>query len=539
MAGHELEIVLLALVAGTTALVVLSRFTEVPYPILLVVGGLGLSFLPGLPDVRLDPDVVLTIFLPPLLYVAAFFTSVRDLRENLRPIVFLAVGLVFVTTAAVALVGHAIGLSVTAAFVLGAVVSPTDPLAATAIARRLSAPRRVVTIIEGESLVNDGTALVVYGVAVTAAVTGHFSAVDAGVDFFGGILGGLAIGLAAGWVVAQIRRRLPEELPEVTLTLASPYFAYLPAEIAGVSGVIAVVTLGVYIGWVSPGLSGPNQRLQSFAAWEVLQFVLNAALFVLIGLQLPIVVGALDGVSGWELAGEAAAVSLTVIVVRLLWVLPATYLPRKLSRWLRERDPAPPFTHTLVVAWTGLRGGVALAAALALPLVAEGGGPFPDRDRIVFLAFAVVLVTLLVQGLSLPALIKRLGIAGDDGARQHEDEVRVRAAEAALERIEELEDEDWVREDSAERLRDLYEHRLERFRRRADADGELGDLDEQTAAFARLRAELINAEREALLDLRRRGDITEEVMRRVERDLDLEESRIGDELPSPVSTRSA
>jgi CPA1 family monovalent cation:H+ antiporter len=331
--------------------------------------------------------------------------------------------------------------------------------------------------------------------------------------------------------VAQVRRRLPEELPEVALTLASPYFAYLPAEIAGVSGVIAAVTLGLYIGWVSPELSGPNQRLQSFATWEVLQFVLNAALFVLIGLQLPVVFGELDGVSAWQLAGEAAAVSATVIAVRLLWIVPATYLPRILSRRLRERDPAPPLTHTLVVGWTGLRGGVALAAALALPLVGEGG-PFPDRDRIVFLAFAVVLVTLLVQGLSLPALIKRLGIADDGDSRRHEDEVRVRAAEAALARIDELEGEDWVREDSAERLRDLYEHRLERFRRRAEADGAPGHLDERTADFARLRAALIEAEREAVLDLRRRGEIAEEAMRRIERDLDLEETRLGQELPA-------
>ena len=284
MAGHELEIVILALLVGSTGLVLLSLFTEVPYPILLVLGGLALSFAPGLPDVRLDPDVVFTIFLPPLLYAAAFFTSVRDLRANVRPITFLAVGLVLLTTVAVAVVAHAVGLSWPAAFVLGAVVSPTDPLAATAIARRLSAPRRVVTVVEGESLVNDGTALVLYGVAVGAAVTGSFSAAEAGFDFFAGILGGLAIGMAAGWLVAQVRRRVEVPLAESTVTLASPYLAYLPAEIAGVSGVIAVVTTGVYLGWRSPDLSGASARLQSFAVWEVLQFVLNAALFVLIGL---------------------------------------------------------------------------------------------------------------------------------------------------------------------------------------------------------------------------------------------------------------
>ena len=525
MAGHELEIVILALLVGSTGLVLLSLFTEVPYPILLVLGGLALSFAPGLPDVRLDPDVVFTIFLPPLLYAAAFFTSVRDLRANVRPITFLAVGLVLLTTVAVAVVAHAVGLSWPAAFVLGAVVSPTDPLAATAIARRLSAPRRVVTVVEGESLVHDGTALVLYGVAVGAAVTGSFSAAEAGLDFFAGILGGLAIGMAAGWLVAQVRRRVEVPLAESTVTLASPYLAYLPAEIAGVSGVIAVVTTGVYLGWRSPDLSGASARLQSFAVWEVLQFVLNAALFVLIGLQLPVVMSELDGLPALQLAGEAAAVCATVIVARVVWVFVSAYLPR-LVRRVRERDPMPPWPHLVLVAWTGLRGAVALAAALALPLEAASG-PFPDRERIVFLAFAVVLVTLLLQGLSLPALIRRLGVADDGRDDWRESEARLRAAEAALTRIDELSHEDWVRADSAERLRHLYEHRHDRFSKQLHRGDGHPEMEERTEAFVRLRTELISAERESLVDLRRRGVITEEVMRRVERDLDLEESRLG------------
>ena len=528
MESHEVEIVLLVLLTGTVALVVLANRVSIPYPILLVIGGLALGLVPGLPDVTLDPDLVLLIFLPPLLYSAAFFSSLRELRANLRPISLLAVGLVIATTATVALVAHlVVGLSWEAAFVLGAIVSPTDPIAATSIAQRLGAPRRVVTIIEGESLINDGTALVVYRFAVVAVVSGSFSLVDAGIEFPLGIVGGAVVGLAIAWIVAHIRRRLEDPLTEITISLATAYFAYLPAELVGVSGVIAAVTAGVYLGWRSPELISPATRLQAFGTWEVLVFVLNGVLFILIGLQLPVVLDGLSNESAAELVLYAAAVSAVVIATRFAWVYPAAWLPRRLSARLRGRDPMPPWSYVFLVAFTGMRGAVALAAALALPLETDAGAPFPGRDLIIFLAFSVIVVTLLLEGLSLPWLIRRLGLAsGDEGEDWREAEARLRAAEAALDRIDELAGEDWVRDDTAERMRGLYDYRRRRFAARFDGSGEHAAFEERSADFQRLRAELIEAERAMVLDMRAKGVINDEVMRRVERDLDLEHSRL-------------
>jgi monovalent cation/hydrogen antiporter len=528
MESHEVEVVLLVLLTGTAALVVLANRVSIPYPILLVIGGLALGLVPGLPDVTLDPDLVLLIFLPPLLYSAAFFSSLRELRVNLRPISLLAVGLVFATTASVAVVAHTlVGLSWEVAFVLGAIVSPTDPIAATAIARRLGAPRRVVTIIEGESLINDGTALVAYRFAVVAVVSGSFSLLDAGIEFALGIIGGAAVGLAVAWIVAHVRRKLEDPLTEITISLATAYFAYLPAELLGVSGVIAAVVAGVYLGWRSPELISPATRLQAFGTWEVLVFVLNGVLFILIGLQLPVVVDGLSGESTGELLLYAAVVSAVVIATRFAWVYPATWLPRRLSASLRRRDPMPAWSSVFLVAFTGMRGGVALAAALALPLETDAGAPFPGRELVIFLAFSVVVVTLLLEGLSLPWVIRRLGLAsGDEGEDWREAEARLRAAEAALDRIDELAGEDWVRDDTADRMRGVYEYRRRRFAARFDGSGDHTAFEERSADYQRLRTELLEAERAMVLDLRAKGVINDEVMRRVERDLDLEHSRL-------------
>lgn len=528
METADLELVLLVLLAGATALVVLANRVEVPYPILLVIGGLALSLVPGLPEVTLQPELVLLIFLPPLLYAAAFFSSVRDLKTHLRTISLLSVGLVLATTVTVAVVSHAVidDLSWAAAFVLGAIVSPTDPIAATAIARRLGAPRRVVTVVEGESLINDGTALVAYRFAVAAVVSGSFSLWEAGLEFVLVVAGGAAVGLAIAWVVAELRRRLDDALTEITISLATAYFAYLPAELLGVSGVIAAVGAGVYLGWRSPELIAPATRLQAFGLWEVLVFVLNGALFVLIGLQLPTVVDGLSGEPAGELLLYAALVTATVILTRFIWVYPATWLPRKLSARTRLRDPMPPLGDVFLTAWTGMRGAVALAAALALPLEVDGGGPFPERDLIIFLAFSVILATLLLQGLSLPWLIRRLGLARQEGEDWRESEARLRAAEAALTRIDELAAEDWVREETVERMRGLYDYRRQRFQARFDGSGDHHRYEERSADYQRFRRELLEAERAMVLDLRRKGVIDEETMRRVERDLDLEDSRL-------------
>jgi CPA1 family monovalent cation:H+ antiporter len=479
-----------------------------------------------MPDLELPPDLVLVAFLPPLLYAAAFFTSLRELRANVRPIGLLSIGLVLMTTVVVAIVAHAAidELSWPTAFVLGAIVSPTDPLAATTIARRLGVPRRLVTIVEGESLINDGTALVAYRVAVAAAVSGSFSLWDAGMGFVLNAVGGIAIGLAVGWVVRQVRRRLDNPPAEIAISLLTGYFAFLPAERLGVSAVLAAVSAGVYLGWHAPELTTVQVRLQGFAVWEILVLVLNALLFVLIGLQLPAILDALGNYSTATLVGYGALVSATVILARFVWVFTATYLPRLGGGRGPKRDSLP-WQGPAMVAWTGMRGAVSLAAALALPLETDAGSPFPGRELIIFLAFSVILATLVAQGLSLPLVIRWLGLEDDGLDASEEAKARKHAALAALARLDELIEEDWVREDTAERLRGAYRFRLDRFAARFDEDDD-GNLDERSAAFQRLRRELLEAERLAVVDLRRQGHITDDVMHRVERDLDLEDARL-------------
>ena len=528
MESADLEPILLGLLAGATALVVLAYVVSVPYPILLVLGGLALSLVPGLPPVELAPELVLLIFLPPLLYGAAFFSSPRELRANLRPISLLSVGLVLFTTVAVALAAHyVIGMPWAAAFVLGAIVSPTDPVAATAIAGRLGAPRRVVTIVEGESLINDGTALVAYRFAVAAVTAGTFSLWEAGLEFVVSVTGGALIGVALGWLVRQVRARIEDTPTEIFISLGTAYFAYLPAELLHVSGVIAAVSAGVYLGWHSPSIVGPATRLQTIAVWGVLTFTLNVALFVLIGLQLPTVIEGLEGEPAGELILYALLISGVVMATRIAWVFPAAWIPRKLSPSLRRRDPMPGWQTILLIGWIGLRGAVTLAAALAIPLETDAGAPFPFRDLIIFLAFSVILATLLLQGLTLPPLIRRLGLAGEEDSDWREDEARLRAAEAALARLDALAGEDWTREDTIERMRGLYDYRRRRYAARlGDGDKPSEKYEARSSQFQRLRRETIEAERAAVLDLRRKGVITDDIMRRVERDLDLEDSRL-------------
>jgi Na+/H+ antiporter len=520
-------LLLLALLVAVAGLIALAPATRIPYPILLVLGGLALGFIPGIPTVELDPELVLVAFLPPLLYSAAFFTSLRQLRANVRPISMLAVGLVLATSATVACVAHAIvpDLSWSAAFVLGAIVSPTDPVAATAIARRLGVPRRLVSVIEGEALVNDATALIVYRFAVAAVLSGAFSLGEAVLEFLWSAAGGIAIGLAVGWLVRQVRRRLDNTPAELTISLLTAYLAYLPADAAGVSAVLAAVTAGVYLGWYAPELTTAETRMQSQAVWEILVFLLNAILFVLIGLQLPLVLDQLSGRSAGELAWYAVAVSGIVILTRLAWVFPTAWLPRRLVRRVRERDPMPPWRQIALVGWTGMRGAVSLAAALALPLTTDAGDAFPGRDLIIFLTFCVILATLVLQGLSLPAVIRALRLEEDHLDEKEEVKARIHAADAALVRLEELVGEDWVRDDTAERMRGFYGFRRNRFVARFDGS-DAGPIEERSVAYQRLRRELLEAERDAVIELRRQGRITDDVMRRVERDIDLEAARL-------------
>jgi len=519
----HIEVTLVLLLVAVALLAAAARAINVPYPIVLVIGGAVLGFF-GLPDVKLDPDLVLLIFLPPLLYAAAFFANLRDLRADLRVISLQAIGLVLATMVVVAVVAHELvdGVSWPVAFTLGAIVGPTDPVAATAIARRLGVPRRQIAILEGEGLINDATALVAYQIGIKATVgVAAFSLMDAGLEFVVDAVGGIAIGLAVGYVVAEIRQRLNDPLIENTIGLLTAYAAYVPAEQAGVSAVLAAVTVGCYLGWRAPRIAGPSTRLMGFGMWELLQFLLNALLFVLIGLQLPSILDTLDETfSTSTLLGYGAAVSAAVVLTRLAWGHSLVFVIRALDRRASQRERRSNWRLRTVIAWAGMRGAVSLAAALALP------GDFPQRDLIVFLTFAVIFVTLVLQGLTLPPLIRWLDVR-DDGTEEEREELKARlyATKAALARIDELAGEEWTRDDTIERMRGAYEYRKRRLAARA---GKIEDdgMEDRSVAYQTLVREILEAQREAVVRLRNEGTISNDVMHRLERELDLEDERL-------------
>jgi Na+/H+ antiporter len=524
------DLVVLAVLVGVGGFLLLAERMSIPYPILLVAGGTALAFVPGVSDFVLDPDIVLVAFLPPLLYSAAFFTSIQDLKSNYRPIGLLATGLVALTTVTVAVVAHyVVDLPWAAAFVLGAIVSPTDPVAATEIAVRSHAPRRLVTIVEGESLINDSTGLIAYKFAVAAVTTGTFHLLTAAGDFVLSAVGGIALGLAIGFVAAEIRKRLDDAPTETAISLLTPYAAYLPAEALGVSAVLSVVTAGLYLGWRSPELVTPSTRIQVTGFWELLQFGLNAALFVLIGLQLPTVINGLDAYSTQELVGYGLLIAATCLVTRLGFLFPFNIASRLLVRTGLRSSPSmdvPSLKLTFLLGWSGMRGAVSLAIALAIPLTTDAGDPFPERDLIIFLAYAVILVTVIGQGLTLGKLIEWAGLYDDEETvAEQESRARIGASQAAIERLRELEGEDWVREETWDRMVRSYEYRIRRFEARLDEDDD-GDIEQGSQAYQRLRRKVLEAERAEIIRARNRGDITDEIMRRIERDLDLEDARL-------------
>jgi CPA1 family monovalent cation:H+ antiporter len=523
----QAELLIVGLLVAVTVLGALARRLSLPYPIVLVVGGALFGFVPGVPPVKLDPNVVLVIFLPPLLYGAAFFSNLNDMRANLRGLALTSVGLVLVTMCAVAVVAHELiaGLPWGAAFALGAVVSPTDPLAGAAIMRRLGVPRRLVSAVEGEGLFNDATALVAYRVAVAAVVSGSFSLADAGWRFVAGAAGGIAIGLIVGWAIAEIRKRVNDPQLSITVSLLSGYAAFIPADQLGASGVLAAVTTGIYMGIRGPSIIDARTRLQGFMVWDILDFLLNAALFVLVGLQLRPVVDALGGYSAGTLAGYALAVTAVVIVARVAWLFTLPYVIRALDRRPSQRARRLGAGPRFVVGWAGMRGAVSLAAALALPLTTDAGARFPARDLIIFLTFAVILATLVVQGLSLPAVIRWLRVHGDDGEDREELRARLEAAKAALAQLDALGEEEWTRDETVERMRGLYEYRKRRFAARA---GKIEDdgYEDRSLAYQQMVQAVLAAQREAVVRLRNEGVISNEVMNRVVREMDLEESRL-------------
>jgi Na+/H+ antiporter len=525
---HEIELVL-ALMVAVAAVATVGRALRIPYPILLVLGGLALALLPVVPDVRLAPELVFLLFLPPLLYIAAFDTSIRDVRALLRKIVSLAVGLVLATTVAVAVVAHELvpDLGWPAAFALGAIVSPPDAVAAAAVFRRLGVPAKLVTLLEGESLFNDATALVAYRAALAAMATATFSLGEAGLRFVAVAVGGVLVGLAVGKAVAWLRHRIDDPPVEITLSLLTPFAAWLPAEWLGVSGVLATVTAGLCVGWWAPRIMQSETRVRGRAVWDMVVFVLNGLVFILIGLQLSTILPTLSGRSLLWLTGLGALLSLTVILVRLAWLFVVAYLPRLILGPPPGDGPAPRWTHVFVAGWAGMRGVLSLAAALALPLAT------PERDLLIFLTFCVILATLVAQGLSLPWLIRKLGVGEDTAAREHlERQARTAAAEAATARIEELANEWPTHLPLIETLRGQYAHRATHLGEHSnETSGEEaaspdGEAEQEMLEHHLIRRAVIDAERTALLDLRDRGEIGDQVWRRIERDLDLEELRM-------------
>ena len=525
---EHVEIIVAALFVAAAGLNVLARWLDVPYPIPLVLGGLLLGLVPGMPEVELDPDVVLLVFLPPLLYSAASFSDLAALRADVRAISMSAIGLVLVTIGVVGVIAHeTIGLPWAMSFALGAIVAPTDPVAATAIMRRLGAPRRIVNLVEGESLVNDASALVAWRVAVGAAVGGSFSALDATVDFIGAVAGGIAIGLATGWVVAQIRRKVDDPTTGSTISVLTGYAAFLPAEELHVSGVLAAVTAGLYMGWHAPTIVSPEGRLQSSSMWEVLTFLLNATLFILIGLQLPLIVDGLDTYSVAEAIGYSALICATVIGTRFLWLFTMPYLLRAVDRRPEQRERRVGAAPRVIVGWAGMRGAVSLAAALALPLETDAGAALPGRDLILFITFALILFTVVVQGLTLPVLIRRLGVGVEESELEKEDaSARYTAAQAGIARLDELAGEEWTNEDTIDRARRLRQFRIRRLKVRLGKAEDEDGIEERSLAYQRLMHEIYTAERTALIQLRNEGQISAEVINRVMRELDLEESRL-------------
>jgi monovalent cation/hydrogen antiporter len=522
----EVEILLL-LLGLVAALTVLARRISVPYPILMTLGGLALSLvfslLPGTPHIEIAPELIFLLFLPPILFSAAYFTSPHELKMNARPIGLLAVGLVLVTTVVVGFVVYTLVPTIgwPAAFAFGAIVSPPDAVSTTAIAQRLGLPRRVVAILEGESLVNDATALTALRLALAAG--GLAVATLPGGPVLGFLyvsVGGFLIGLLVGWAVVQIAKRLNDPPVAVLVSLLAPSAAWIPAELVGVSGVLSVVTAGIVLGRAAPRILSSDTRVLASGVWQMVIFVLNGMVFILIGLQLPTILEELR--ASWtpaQLAILAVAVSLTVIVVRMIWVFPATYLPRWLVPGLKQRDPSPPVQIVVIIGWAGMRGVVSLAAALALPLT------FPARDLLQFLTFAVILATLVGQGLTLPWLIRRLGV-GDDGSEQH-DEIHAREAanSAALERLQGLAEEWPGHLELIDQMRARYEHAAEHLEHEhSDDEGEIPP-DQEMIEHAAIRQAVIDAQRVAIIDLRDRRVIGDVALRRVERDLDLEELR--------------
>ncbi len=523
-------LVLLLVVIAAVAFVAVRL--KIPPAILLVLTGVVLALVPGLPAVALAPEFVLLLVLPPVVYASAVAMSWREFRFNLRPISLLAVGCVVFTTLTVAAAAHyLLGLSWPVGFVLGAIVSPPDAVAPLSVARRMQLPRRLVVILEGEGLANDATALILYRFAVAAVGTGSFSLGNAVAMFAAIIVGEFLWGIGVGWAMLRLRSWVRDTRIEILLSLLTPFLAYWPPALLGGSGVLATVTTGLYISWNGLKLISAATRLQGIFFWDFLIYLIEGLVFLITGLQARALIEGIRGYSISELAVSAAIVCAVVIVARFVWMYPATYLPRRLIPAIERRDPSPPWQWPFALAFTGIRGIVSLAAALAIPFAIESGAPFPERNLILFLTFSVILVTLVGQGLMLPAVIRALGLANAGRREHHADRAeefvaRREAVEAAGRHLDELVTELQLPEDISRPLRANHRDRLKQIEQRSDGapgGNKLIELHDQ------VEFRLIAAERRRINDLYRSGKLKDEARRRIERELDLREADIANQ----------
>jgi Na+/H+ antiporter len=517
------ELILICLVA-VALLAIVSRKINIPYPILLTVAGGLLALVPGLPAIHLDPKLVFDLFLPPLLYPAAVYTSWRDFRVNLRSILPLAIFLVLLTMTATAYLLHALtGLPLAVGFVFGALISPPDAVAALAVTKDLKVPRKIIVILEGESLVNDATSFISFRFAVAAVLTGTFSLGQASAQFLLVAAGGIAVGLATGWLATQVQKRMDDPPVQTMFSLLTPYVAYFSGEKLHVSGILAVVIAGIYYGWRAPRVLSGRMRLQAVPVWQMVTFILNGILFMLIGLQLPQVIHALPPGSAISVAKLGVLILLALVLVRFAWLFVATYLPRLFSKSFRRKNPAP-WQQTALIAWTGMRGADSLAGALAIPFLLADGTPFPGRDLILLLTFCVIFGTLVVQGLTLKPLVRWLRIVDDHVTEKEERLARLRANEAALARIEDMGSSGQARPETVERLRSEYADRIRQLSKDTSHEESLRRL--YSKDFQQLACEALETERETVIGLRNEDTINDEVLRRIQHDIDLAEARL-------------
>jgi Na+/H+ antiporter len=524
---QETELIFLLLLLGVVAFGVLARKLQIPYPIVLVIGGALLGFVPGIPKIVLNPDIIFLVVLPPLLYSAAWLTSWREFSYHLISILLLAFGLVAFTVFGVAAAAPWLfsGFDWRMGFVLGAVIAPTDALAATSIAKRIGLPKRVVDILEGESLVNDASGLLALEFGIAMVVHGQTPTIGAGMLRLTYLtFAGIAIGLVMGWIVDQIERRIEDGPIEIAISILVPYTAYLLAEAAHASGVLAVVVCGLYLSRRSAEFFSPSVRLQTAAVWNSITFILNGLVFVLIGLQLRYVVSGIHEYSLRTVILYGAMFSGLVIALRLIWIFPGAFIANKIrTRLLHQNEQMPSAKGMFVLGWTGMRGVIALAAAIALPQTLADGTPFPERNLIIFLAFSVIFVTLVLQGLTLPPLVRALGIAVVRGPNLEEETARREIIQTALAYL------DKARAEDDPNSNDLYEDIAGHYRERLSHVSEECAVEsrmspQQHQRITEVSLELLRLERSTAVRLRNSGRIDDEILRQIERDLDLRES---------------